>query len=153
MSNSFAQRIRSIEAKMNRLKTFGLSSSSSIVTTSRSVTIPFTIVPYEVNYKWDNSGGEFSARITVNWIGDQGLCSAYIKSPANLQCRRIALDRLTNTSFGSDFGLNIVWGSTEDLEHFNNGGGAISMTLEVEIIATAAFELSYTLTREHEWPF
>lgn len=147
--NSFAERIRSIEAKMNKLKTFGLSSSSSITTTSKTVTVPMQIVPYKINYEWDACAGQYSYRIRVNWTNASGLCSLYIKSPANLQGRRYNISRLTNSAFHTEFGVELQSGSTEDLEIFNNGGSIPAYNLTIEIVATADFTITYTSRQEH----
>ena len=147
--NSFSARIKNIEARMNQLKTFGLSSSSSVKTISKTVSITFTIVPYKVNYEWDNCHSSQSARIYLNWnTQQQGLCSAYIKSPANLQNRRIVLDRLTTSNYASTFGLDVLSGSGQDLAYFNNGGSPFQMAMTIEVVATADFSLSYTMRQK-----
>jgi hypothetical protein len=147
--NSFAERIRSIEAKMNQLKTFGLSSSSSVTTTSKTVTVPMQIVPYKINYEWDACAGQYSYRIRVNWTNASGLCSLYIKSPANLQGRSYNISRLTDSSFHTEFGVEINAGSTQDLDIFNGGGSVPQFNLVLEIVATANFTITYTSRQEH----
>lgn len=147
--NSFAERIRSIEAKMNQLKTFGLSSSSSVSTTSKTVTVPMQIVPYKINYEWDACAGQYSYRIRVNWTNASGLCSLYIKSPANLQGRSYNISRLTDSSFHTEFGVEINAGSTQDLDVFNSGGSVPQFNLVLEIVATANFTITYTSRQEH----
>ena len=147
--NNFYSRIKNIEASLNRLKTFGLSSSSSVTTIAKTVTIPFKIVPYKVNYEWDNCAGQYSARITINWIGPVGLSSAYIKEPTNLANRRYALDRITDSDHQCQYGLTLMEGSKDDLAIFNSGGDIPQFNVVVEIVATADFSLTYTLRQEH----
>lgn len=147
--SDFYSRIKAIEAQMNKLKTLGLSSSSSVSTKAETITIPFKLVPYKVNYEWDNCAGQYSARVTVTWTSALGLCSAYIKEPANLQNRRYALDRITDSSHDCQFGLTLVSGSDDDLAIFNNGGDIPAFNVTLEIVATADFNLSYTQRQEH----
>lgn len=147
--NNFASRIKNIEARMNRLKTFGLSSSSSVKTTAKTITLPIKIVPYKINYEWDNCGGQYSYRVRVNWVGANGLCSIYMKSPINLRNRRYGVYRLTNTSFNYEFGVNLMSGSKDDLAIFNNGGSIPEYNIQLEIVATADFTISYTRRQEH----
>lgn len=134
---------------MNRLKTFGLSSSASVSTTSKTVSVPIQIVPYKVNYEWDSCAGQYSYRIRVNWASASGLCSLYIKSPANLQGRRYNISRLTDSAFHTEFGVELQSGSTQDLEIFNSGGSIPAYNLTLEIVATADFTITYTSRQEH----
>lgn len=147
--NKFSSRIKDIEARMNRLKTFGLSSSSSLSMISKTVVIPMKIVPYKINYEWDRCAGEYSYRITINWANRPGLCSAYIKAPKDLRNRRYAFDRLSNSNNMCEFGLEIISGSDDDLDIFNSGGSIAPFNITIEIVASANFTISYTSRREH----
>lgn len=147
--NKFSSRIKDIEARMNRLKTFGLSSSSTVATTSKTLVLPIKIVPYKVNYEWDNCAGQYSYRVRVNWSGANGLCSIYIKNPINLQARRYNITRLTDSAFHTEFGIELMDGSTQDLAIFNNGGSIPEYNITLEIVATANFTISYTSRQEH----
>lgn len=147
--NNLSSKIKSIEARMNKLKTFGLSSSASVSTTSKTITLPMKIVPYKVNYEWDNCAGQYSYRITINWSNTPGLCAAYMKSPTNLQGRRYALDRITDSYHNCQFGLTLIQGSDDDLDIFNNGGSIPQFNVVIEIVATSNFTLSYTSRQEH----
>lgn len=149
MAESLSARIRNIEARMNQLKTAGLRSSASITTTVKTVTIPVQIVPYKINYEWDNCASKYSARIHIDWTDNVGLCSAYIKSPTNLENRRYQLDRLTNVDDDCEFGFDIISGSNEDLEAFNDGQTVPPFDVTISVVATADFTISYTLREEH----
>lgn len=149
MADKFSSRIRNIEARINQAKTAGLRSSSSITTTTKSAVITVQIVPYKVNYQWDHTASKYSARIHIQWANKVGLCSAYIKSPNNLAGRRYCLDKLTDSSYACEFGFNILSGNNSDLNTYNQGGTVPPFDVEVEIVATADFTLSYTLRQEH----
>lgn len=149
MAETFGAKIRDLEAKLNRAKTSGLRASSTITTATKTVSIPMLIVPYEVNYRWDNCAGKYSARITVEWSNKVGLCAAYIKTPNALLARRYSLCRLTNSTHDCQFGLELISGSDTDLDIFNNGGSIPEFQVVIEVVATADFSLSYTLRQEH----
>lgn len=149
MADSFSSRIRNIEARINQAKSAGLRSASSITTTTKSVIIPVQIVPYEVNYQWDNTASKYSARIHVSWSNSVGLCAAYIKSPANLANRRYCLDRITTSDKDCEFGFNVISGSNSDLDTYNQGGTIAPYNVEVVVVATSDFTLTYTLRQEH----
>lgn len=149
MAENLSEKIRNLEARINRAKTAGLRSSSSITTVSKVLTIPMLIVPYAVNYQWDHCAGKYSSRINIEWSDVVGLCAAYIKSPIVLQGRRYNLCRLTDSSHGCQYGFELISGSDADLEIFNNGGSIPEYPVEIEIVATANFSLTYTLRQEH----
>lgn len=149
MADNFSSRIRNIEARINQAKTAGLRSSSTITTTRKSVVIQVQIVPYKINYEWDNTASKYSARIHIEWADKVGLCSAYIKAPNNLEGRRYCLDRLTNDNYACEYGFQILQGNNNDLNTYNQGGTVQPFDVEIEIVATADFSLSYTLRQEH----
>lgn len=144
MHNGFAERIRNIEARINRLKTLGMRGSSTFATTSRTITIPMLIVS-------DGYGGtqsKYSARITATIDDESSLVCAYIKSPQNFSNRNFVLDRRTNEDFEHQFVFKIVEGSETDAAIINGGGTIPQFDVVIEVVATSEFTLSYTLTQE-----
>lgn len=142
MANSFAERVKNIEARINQLKTAGLSSSSSVSTISKTIILSVKIVGSTYSTQSENS-----YRITVNWKNSAGLCSAYIKSPTNLNNRRYVLERITDSSHKCQFGFSIFDGSNQDDATISAGGSIPAFNVEIEVVATSDFDLTYTTRR------
>lgn len=80
--NGFANRIKNIEASMNRLKTIGLRSVSTIGVTEKNISL---------------ANGHTNALITLNNLdGLPMLFSAYLVSPTNFSDREVTLRSATN---------------------------------------------------------
>lgn len=144
MHNGFAERIRNIEARINRLKTLGMRGSSTFATTSHTVTIPMLIVS---DGYWGTQS-KYSARITAAIDDESALVCAYIKSPQNLSNRNYVLDRRTNANFEHEFVFKVVEGSEEDLAIIEGGGTIPPFDVVIEVVATSEFTLSYTLSQD-----
>jgi hypothetical protein len=80
--NGFASKIKNIEANINRLKTIGLRSASTIGVTEKNISL---------------ANGHTNALITLtNQDGLPMLFSAYLVSPTNFSDREVTLRPATN---------------------------------------------------------
>ena len=139
---NFYEKIRSIEAQMNKLKTLGLTSSSSLSIIKKDITLPFQLVGTSGTpgyYSWCSSSKLANVKI-VPKSNKPAFATLYTKNPEIIADRAI----FTTTTYDSTsyvYRVNIV-GSDADLARINSGQTLPSEDYEFEIFCTDDFTYS-----------
>lgn len=126
MDNSFASKIKGIEARLNRLKTIGLSSASSLSVGITGITIPFTIIgTYIDQFGVVQSAG--SSKIAYVRVWTENHAPAFVVpelvSPLNFGDRIISTQRTLAYRSDADYCYEIkIYGEQADVDFLNNGG-------------------------------
>lgn len=147
-NNNFYSKIRNIEARMNKLKSIGLSSSSSITIKEVSCSVYLKIIPTRV----DEITGE------VLDCGSSQFCSIKIRTKNN-ESALFGMRLVSPTTFtqylyvnkigGGDntykYGFDIdVIGSQTELDILTNGGTLPVVEYKFKIIGTSDFSINIT---------
>lgn len=90
--NNFASRIKNIEARMNNLKTIGLTSSSSLTVAEYTITVHFQIIATQIGAGGEifDAGASQYAFINIQTKDSQNaLICNWLTSPADVENRSI----------------------------------------------------------------
>ena len=124
MINTFSGRIRVIEAQLNKLKTLGTSSSSSLGTSTVDITIPFQIIATrtvsgEVLECYSSKYANINLKTND---GSPALFSVEFISPLNFGNRRIITWDWISEETSYQYNHRIcIEGNEEDLAALNRG--------------------------------
>lgn len=147
---NFTQEIIRLGNEVRDLKTFGLTSSSSLALAKISQTFTFQIVGYKVNYEYDYCASSRAALIKL--VPDDGknmLTMPILASNSSaLNSRDVELKRIIID--GEDgFEFRIVAGSPDDLTRINNGQTIPPITFTVDFYATSDFTIDIQWRQDH----
>lgn len=147
---NFTQEIIRLGDEVRDLKTFGLTSSSSLALADATVNLTFQIVGYTVNTQYDRSASSQTALIKL--IPDDGknmLSMGVISAGSSaLTSREITFDRIVIDGQPA-YMLNISAGSPNDLTRINNGQTIAPITFTVKFYATSDFTIDIQWRQDH----
>lgn len=147
---NFTQEIIRLSNEVRDLKTFGLTSSSSLALAEATVNLTFQIVGYTVNTQYDRCASSQTALIKL--IPDDGknmLSMATISAgSSSLTSRRVRLSRIVLDGMPS-YAMNIVAGSNADLTAINNGQTIAPITFTLKFYATSDFTIDIQWRQDH----
>lgn len=148
--NSFSDRIRNIEARINRLKTLSLSSSSSLAVSYTTITMPFQIVATRITAQGEIMDCDSSkvAYVGISTADDApALISLRLISPTSFGDRIIISARTIQNIGGHKYGYKFrIGGDDNDLQILRNGGTLPVVNYTFKIVATSS--ITYSITYE-----
>lgn len=138
----FYSKIRNIEAQLNKLKSVGLTSSSSLGVAYQDVTMPVQIIATDIVSGVVYECGS-SKRINIHLQpvnGQPEIVSNEIISPANLENRAVIKWRWLSNEAGYKYWLRIwIRGSHDDLDALNRGETIPPLNFVFRIKMTSQF--------------
>lgn len=141
MSNLFDERIKSLEAEIEALKTVRRRASSTIPTTSEVVTISPTIIGTKIgntNYAFAEKAG-----VIVVQTNDPGFVSFSVVT--NAGSRRYFTESIGDANGNNKFRLYIQFPSSADASEL---GGSGRKTVPVQIKITSTSDFTHTISQE-----
>lgn len=139
--SKFSEKIRNIEARMNRLKTLGLSSSSSLKISQTSITIPFQIIATRITPIGEimdcNSSKVATIRISTA-DNAPALIAMRLIAPTSFGNRIILTYKTLGNIGSSKYGYRIyIAGDDSDLQALRNGQTLPIINYTFKILATS----------------
>lgn len=147
---NFTQDIIRLSNEVRDLKTFGLTSSSSLALAEATVNLTFQIVGYTINTQYDRCASSRTAFIKLTPDDGKNMLSMGVISAgaSALTSREVRLSRIVVDGVPS-YTMNIVAGSDADLARINNGQTVAPITFTVKFYATSDFTISTTWRQDH----
>lgn len=147
---NFTQEIIRLGNEVRDLKTFGLTSSSSLALAEATASFTFQIVGYTVNTQYDRCASSRTAFIKLTPVDGKNTLSMPIMTAgrAELSKRDVRFKRVVIDG-ESGYQLQIVAGSDADLARINNGQTIPPITFTFKFYATSDFTISTTWRQDH----
>lgn len=145
MSNGLAMRIREVEARMNQLKTLGLSSSSSLAMSENQYTFQLQII----GTQFDSDGNVTEAGASKKGIlkirtqdRQPALLGIRYISPLNFGDRGIRIfPTLEKTDDFYNYCYSFyIYGDQDDIDALNNGQTLPTVSYTVKLLSTSVIE-------------
>lgn len=153
--NSFENKILGIKARINRFKTLGLSSSSSLAVAEKTITIPFQIIATRITGAGEVMDADSSkiAYVRINTNDNMpALVTLRLISPTSFGDRIIMTAKTLNDSGGARYCYRIaISGDTSDIAALNNGQTLPIINYTFKILTTSAisYSIHYVDTEVH----
>lgn len=138
MAELFSSKIKNIEARLNRLKTLGLSSSSSLSVASNDITIPFQIIG--TVYSGGHITSAESSKMAYVRIKTNVPAFAAIElvSPLDFGDRIISTERTLENVEDYDYCYRIrIYGTSDDAQYLDEGGSFSPINYTFRFLTTA----------------
>lgn len=144
MANDYYSKIRGIEARMNRLKTLGLSSASSLSVASKTLTLPFQIVALRtVAGEVLDCGSSREAYVRITPQGNQPCFAIIYLTDDHIHRNRRAFFRRVYKDDEYIFRIYLS-GTSDDLADLNRGVVLPSQDYHFKLYCTSNFNYSIT---------